>query len=66
MKICLINNRFSSHVRSGAERIIQDLATYLGELGHDVAVIEANQAYSKLTSSPRWRRGLSRNVLWRV
>ncbi len=58
MKICLINNRFSSHIRGGAERTIQALIAYLSELGHEVTVIEANQKYARFSAWPKWRRFL--------
>lgn len=56
MKICFINNRFSAHIRGGAERTIQALIAYLNEVGHEITVIEANQNYARLASLPKWRR----------
>lgn len=58
MKICLINNRFSSHIRGGAERTIQTLIAYLSGQGHEVTVIEANQNYARFNTWPKWRRFL--------
>lgn len=56
MKICFINNRFSSHIRGGAERTIQSLLAYLSDEGHEVTVIEANQNYARFSTWPKWRR----------
>jgi glycosyltransferase involved in cell wall biosynthesis len=41
MRICLINNLYPPHARSGAERVVHEEAKALKALGHDVCVITA-------------------------
>ncbi len=58
MKICFINNVYTSEIRGGAERTIKTLAQFLESRGHNVCVIERNHFYKQFISWPLWRRFL--------
>lgn len=56
MRICFINNIYSSKITGGAERLIKTLADFLSDRGHNIQVIDCNDAYQRRQHWPTWRR----------
>lgn len=64
MKICFINNLYGAQSRGGAEQTIRTLIKALEARGHISNVIEASEAYERLSALPKWRRFLHYSFSW--